>query len=182
MRKPFADLGMIAVRITGSAPAAVFAIVAMSAAMLLLLAGSPARVHAAAAGVEELAWLEGTWAGVSDGVAMEETWSSPSGGGLVGMHKDSKGGRMVSFEFFRIVPGESTGVCYLAGPLGREPVRFCAIELGAHRVVFENREHDFPQRIAYWLTPDRRLHARVSGRIAGEDRSEEWAWERKRSR
>lgn len=53
---------------------------------------------AAIAGADSarLSWLEGHWTGEKDGVAMEEHWTSPSGGALLGMHKDVKGGRMVS--------------------------------------------------------------------------------------
>ena len=29
-----------------------------------------------------LAWLEGRWTGVSDGVSMEEQWTAPAGGSL----------------------------------------------------------------------------------------------------
>ena len=130
--------------------------------------------------VQSLAWLAGSWSGVTKGVTMEETWSSPDGGGLVGMHKDSKGGRMVAFEFFRIAPGDSGGVCYFASPGGRPATRFCAIELGQARVVFENLEHDFPQRVLYWLEPDGRLHARIEGTIGGKPAAEDWIWSRRR--
>ncbi|MFN0152142.1 MAG: DUF6265 family protein [bacterium] len=129
--------------------------------------------------VENLAWLEGVWTGVTNGVAMEEHWSSPAGGGLIGMHKDTKGGRIVSYEFFRIVPGDSSGVCYLTSPNGRPPITFCAIELTASRVVFENLAHDFPQRILYWLGDAGTLHARIEGMIGGKLESEEWAWSRR---
>jgi hypothetical protein len=65
----------------------------------------------------------------------------------------------------------------MASPLGRAPVAFRAVELSDSRVVFENREHDFPQRILYWL--DRgRLHARIEGKIQNSVHSEEWVWDR----
>jgi len=126
-----------------------------------------------------LAWLEGVWIGSSNGTAMEEQWSSPAGGALIGMHKDTRDGRMTSFEFFRIVFVDSSGICYLASPNGRTATPFCAIEIGDSRVLFENREHDFPQRILYWREGEDRLHARIEGTIGGEKRSEEWLWSRR---
>lgn len=45
------------------------------------------------------------------------------------------------------------------------------------KVVFENREHDFPQRIIYWLDDDGSLRARIEGTIGGQSRSQEWKWE-----
>ncbi len=140
----------------------------------LATAATPAKLT-----VENFAWLEGVWTGVTNGVAMEEYWSSPAGGGLVGMHKDTKGGRIISYEFFRIVPGDSSGVCYLTSPNGAPPTSFCAIELTGSRVVFENLAHDFPQRILYWLDDSDSLHARIEGMIDGKLESEEWVWSRR---
>ena len=137
----------------------------------------PAACLADIASVDRLRWMAGVWAGTKDGVQMEEHWSTPDGGGLIGMHKDSKNGRMTSWEFFRIVPADSGGVCYMTSPLGHTPTPFCAIELTDSRVVFENREHDFPQRILYWMEKGV-LHARIEGTLHGKPESEEWAWTR----
>ncbi len=153
-------------------------------ALLLLSLGTAGLCSAAEpkGHLEQLAWLEGTWVGATNGLTMEEIWSSPAGGGLIGMHKDSKGGRMTSYEFFRVISRDSSGVCYMASPLGKPPVPFCAIELNDHRVVFENREHDFPQRVLYWLEADGRLHARIEGTLRGRAQSEDWIWARKPAR
>ncbi len=59
---------------------------------------------------------------------------------------------------------------------------FCAIELTDRRVVFENLQHDFPQRVMYWLEPDGRLHARIEGMQAGKLGSHDWVWTRKKAR
>jgi hypothetical protein len=127
--------------------------------------------------IEELDWIAGSWSGEKDGIVSEEHWTTPSGGGLVGMHKDVRQGRMIFFEFLRIVSDEK-GVCYIASPGGAPPTSFCAIEGGRQRVVFENLEHDFPQRILYWLDGDGRLHARIEGPPGGDQRTEEWVWTR----
>ena len=52
------------------------------------------------------------------------------------------------------------------------------IEQGEQRVVFENAEHDFPQRIIYWMTKDGSLHAKIEGSLGGKPASEEWTWRR----
>jgi pyridoxine/pyridoxamine 5'-phosphate oxidase len=44
------------------------------------------------------------------------------------------------------------------------------------RVVFENREHDFPQRIPYWRGEKNRLHARIEGELDGRMQAEEGSW------
>jgi hypothetical protein len=126
-------------------------------------------------GVERLAWLEGRWEGESDGVSMEEQWTSLRGGALLGLHRDVKAGRMVSFEFLRI---EATpeGTFYFASPRSKPPVPFKLVEASERRAVFENRQHDFPQRILYWLDASGAMHARIEGPQGGKTVSEEWVW------
>jgi hypothetical protein len=52
------------------------------------------------------------------------------------------------------------------------------IELSGKKVVFENPQHDFPQRIIYWLEGDNALHAKIEGTYKGQAESEEWVWKR----
>ncbi len=123
-----------------------------------------------------LAWMEGTWAGTMGRSAIEETWSSPSGGAMVGMQKATREGRLVSFDFMRIVAADSGRVAFLASPNGAAVTRFVSIELTDQRVVFENPTHDFPQRVLYWIPEDGRLHARIEGSMNGVPRAIDWVW------
>ena len=124
-----------------------------------------------------LDWMTGTWSATRNGVTHQETWTGPDGELLLGMHKEVRGGKALSFEFLRIAEVDGQ-LCLFASPGGVEPTRFCAVEVAAHRVVFENPAHDFPQRILYWRSGSGELHARVEGRVKGEDVAEEWSWER----
>jgi len=45
------------------------------------------------------------------------------------------------------------------------------------RIVFENLEHDYPQRILYWRDGEK-LCARTEGEIDGKSESEEWCYAR----
>ncbi len=127
------------------------------------------------AGFEQLAWLEGRWEGESGGVSMEEQWTSLRGGALLGLHRDVKAGRMISFEFLRI-QATPEGTFYFASPRSKPPVPFKLVEAGERRAVFENRQHDFPQRILYWLDASGAMHARIEGPQGGKTVSEEWVW------
>lgn len=149
------------------------------ASLLALFAGAfPAGASPEPASIANLAWLEGAWGGTQDGVASEEHWTSPAGGGLVGMHKDVQAGKMSGFEFLRIEIDARQRICYVAMPGGKAPTSFCAVEIGERRVVFENTEHDFPQRILYWLAADGSLHARIEGPLDGKQAAMEWTWSR----
>jgi hypothetical protein len=127
--------------------------------------------------VARLAWMQGRWTGEKDGVWMEELWTDARGGALLGLHRDVKEGRLLSWEFLRIAT-TSEGTFYFASPRSAPPTPFRLVEQGEKRVVFENKEHDFPQRILYWLDAQGGLHARIEGPIDGKPVSEEWVWTR----
>jgi hypothetical protein len=136
------------------------------------------RSHAApAAGtrLQSLAWMSGSWVQDSAGTRIEEHWTAPLGGIMLGMHRDAVPNRRTTFEFLRIVE-DTSGVAYLASPGGGPVTRFPLASAGPRRVVFENLEHDFPQRVIYWLGDDGALHARVEGEVNGKLESEEWRW------
>ena len=145
----------------------------MGASMFLAPADGPA-----AGDVDRLQWMRGRWVGEKHGVRMEEHWVGPLGGALLGVHGDVKAGRLVSWEFLRIDASDE-GVFYYASPRSAPPTPFKLVEMEARRVVFENKTHDFPQRILYWLDGREVLHARIEGTRNGASVSEEWAWKRK---
>lgn len=142
--------------------------------MVMLALGAMA---ARADTVDQLRWMAGSWASDSAGVRIEEHWTAPYGGLMVGMHRDVIGGRATGFEFFRI-RGDSIGLVYLSQPGGRPPHPFRVKELTARSVVFEDPEHDFPQRLMYWLDDRGALHARIEGTMNGKLASENWRWKR----
>lgn len=131
----------------------------------------------AASRLDRLGWMAGTWAWDSAGHRSEEHWMEPRGGLMVGMNRTVRDGRARAFEFLRIRERGDT-IAYLASPGGRPATTFTLTELGERRVVFENPAHDFPQRIAYWLAADGRLHARVDGTMDGRATSENYVWTR----
>jgi hypothetical protein len=144
------------------------------ATVMLCLSG---LAHSQEMDLTKLSWLEGLWTGAKDGIEMEERWTSTKGGALLGVHRDVKNGRMVSFEFFRIDTTKD-GAFYFASPRGATPTLFKLVTLEDKRVVFENKAHDFPQRILYWLDTAGALHARIEGPLRGKEASEEWVWKK----
>jgi Domain of unknown function (DUF6265) len=146
-------------------------------AVTLALVSFGASAGARATDLSSLAWMAGNWSGVQGGVEMEEFWQEPKGNTMLGLHRDVKGGRTVSFEFLRI---EATpeGITYWASPGGRPATPFRSIEQKDKRAVFENAKHDFPQRVIYWISEDGALHAKIEGTMNGKAASEEWTWRR----
>lgn len=150
------------------------AIAALAVFVVLSLAEGDGNVEKRNAAIDQLAWMSGRWSGNINGVLMEELWTDPAGGIMLGLHRDVAGPK-TSFEFLRIA--EVNGrLAYLASPAGQPAVQFPLVESSVKRVVFENRQHDFPQRIIYWMA-GAKLCARVEGPAGGE-MNEEWCWSR----
>jgi hypothetical protein len=149
----------------------------LSLALLLLAAAARLAGADSPAGAPE--WMAGAWAGTQDGLEMEELWTPMKGGSMLGLHRDVRGGKTVSFEFLRIEISPE-GATYWASPQGRPATPFRMVESAERRIVFANPEHDFPTRILYWLSEDGLLHARIEGTLKGKPASEEWSWRRAR--
>ncbi|MGZ8833051.1 MAG: DUF6265 family protein [Thermoanaerobaculia bacterium] len=132
-----------------------------------------------ASGADFPAWMAGSWTGESGGVKMEEHWTSAAGGLMLGMHRDLKPNGTTAFEFLRVEQRKDGTLVYQAMPMGRPATPFALKTMTSSRVVFENLEHDFPQRIIYWRA-GKRLCARVEGTIGGKVEFEEFCWTRAR--
>ncbi len=110
--------------------------------------------------IDDLKWLAGDWRGKQRTATIDERWCAAAGGAMLGTSRTVNGGRMVAFEFLRIVE-RGPRLIYFAQPGGRPPTEFVLVELEETRAVFENPLHDFPQRIAYERVDDQ-LTAEIS--------------------
>jgi hypothetical protein len=115
---------------------------------------------------EALAWMQGSWCGKDEDQVLEETWMMPAEGEAIGMSRTLAGGRMISFEFMRIANLDGTETL-LAQPNGDAPVSFPRTDGGEGWIRFENKEHDYPQRIEYRESATG-LHAEIGGPGAGD--------------
>ena len=117
---------------------------------VLLMGQAPPRMS-----VSELAWLSGRWESMSvRGRWTEETWSAPRGGVMLGYSRSGTGETMREFEFLRLQAGSDGVPAYLAQPGGRPATTFRLTASEGQSATFDNRQHDFPQRIRYVRTGD----------------------------
>jgi hypothetical protein len=124
-----------------------------------------------------LDWLVGGWARVAGETRMEECWLPARGGVMLGLHRDVFSKDRSFFEYLRIGL-EGNDLVYYASPLGRKATPFRLKSLSEGKVIFENPDHDFPQRIIYLLKDANTLVARIEGEEEGKEKSSQWEWKR----
>lgn len=144
--------------------------------LTILIAFSFTAVTFSAATLDGLAWMSGSWATTSEKGSSEELWTDPSGGLMLGIHRDVPTDRDTQFEFLRIEERDGV-VSYIAQPGGKPPTAFRLMALEGEKATFENPDHDFPQRIIYWID-DGKLCARAEA-IAEPGKGPQWCWGRK---
>lgn len=121
--------------------------------------------------IDDLAWLSGCWMSSNQEPGSAEHWMLPAGGTMIGMNRTVSGGKTVAFEFMRIVEQEDGGLEFIASPSGQKTTGFTMTNVTNREVIFENPDHDFPQRIIYRLVSDEELLGRIEGTIDGVERA-----------
>lgn len=123
----------------------------------------PAAPMTAAVAINQLGWLAGHWRMEKGGRVVEEQWMAPAGGVMLGMSRTVSRGKVVEHEFIQIREGPGGALYFIALPSGQKEAAFLIKSMTATEAVFENQQHDFPQRISYTLQPDGSLLAAIEG-------------------
>lgn len=144
------------------------------------LVTSMAASIAPAAGppIEQIGWLAGCWNADNAEPGSGEQWMPLAGGTLLGIGRTVRGGKTVAYEFMRIGASADGSIAFFAQPSGQAPASFALLRLGTNEVVFENPDHDFPQRVIYRFEPPARLRARIEGVRQGVSRGIDFPMQR----
>jgi hypothetical protein len=127
------------------------------------LLGADNKKPVPAASIDRLGWLAGHWRLEKAGRVIDEQWMAPAGGLMLGMARTIAKGQVREYEFVLIREGPGGELFYVAQPSGQKEATFKQQFLTDTEVVFENKEHDFPQKIGYRLQPDGTLVAYIEG-------------------
>ncbi len=125
------------------------------------------------ASLENLSWLSGCWEGRQGNAVLEEIWSKPAGGSMLGLSRTVKGEQTVSFEFMQLRQ-ENGVLVFLPQPQGGTRVPFPLKDSFGGKLTFENKEHDFPQRVIYERKGPALLLAAIEGIYKGKEAREEF--------
>lgn len=148
----------------------------ITALALLLAAERPGAAPAEAKGVATLAWLQGCWQATSGDGVVEEQWTAPRGRSMVGLSRTVRGGELTEYEMV-VVRERGDRLVYIAHPSGQPAAEFLSTDVSEAAVVFENLQHDFPQRIGYQRKGSELL-AWIEGKRDGRTRRVEFPYRR----
>ena len=95
-------------------------------------------------------WMTGSWVYSDEAGWSEEYWTTLRGDIMLGSSRSGSGNRLDFWEQMRIQKEADGTVAFWAVTADQNPVRFELVVSMDNEVVFENAEHDYPQRIRYW--------------------------------
>ena len=109
----------------------------------------------------------GTWKMISDKIEYYEEWRLINGSELIGIgFSIEEGDTVLSEELY--VKKFADKWAYIALPVNQTITLFALSEYSENKFIFENEEHDYPQKIIYEFTADGKLNALTEGLIEGE--------------
>ncbi|MCA1602147.1 MAG: DUF6265 family protein [Acidobacteria bacterium] len=123
--------------------------------------------------LDDLSWLSGCWEGRQGNAIIEEIWSKPAGGSMLGLGRTVKDKRTVSFEFMQFRE-QNGSLVFLPQPQGGARVSFPLKDSLGGKLIFENKEHDFPQRVIYERKAPALLLSAIEGTNKGKESREEF--------
>lgn len=124
-------------------------------------------------------WLIGKWENELDGTHVTEIWEK-GGDALLGKSYSIRNKDTVSSERIRLQQ-EGDKLYYIPVVKNQNEgqlVKFALISSTDHQLIFENPDHDFPQKISYTLINKDSLLAEISGTVQGKQQSEKFPMRR----
>lgn len=99
---------------------------------------------------------------------------------MLGTSRTVANGKTVASEFIQIRQEETGDLYYVAKPSDQKEASFKLLRVNPREIVFENRAHDFPQRIIYRFKKKGSLLARIEGLMDGKEKSIDFPMKRVR--
>ncbi len=146
-------------------------------ALLLSLCSCAGMNTGGSSTMKQVKWLSGTWENKAQRGSIFENWKTGDDSTLIGRSYSIRNGKdTVVFETIQL--RQRNGALYYVpiarGQNNNQPVPFKMTLLTKDQMVFENPEHDFPQKITYTRMAKDSLLAEISGTVKGQARSQKF--------
>lgn len=131
--------------------------------------------------IAQLNWLLGTWTNDAGEEFSQETWSKENDSTFTAFSFKQIDGKTVFAETMALEQkgGRLLLTVATANEIESAPVTFSFISSGEKQFTFENKNHDFPERIIYTNPVKDSLHAWIEGTVNDEDKKVEFNFTRK---
>jgi hypothetical protein len=141
--------------------------------VLILILSSALFSCKRSADINSFSWLAGKWIGKYDSIPVFEQWKPAEGKVMYGRGGVLSGKDTVFAEKVQIEE-RADGLYYVAIVGDKGAVDFKFTKYDHDTAVFENPQHDFPQRVLYYKNPDGTFYACVDGKFKGKYVREEF--------
>lgn len=161
--------------------AAVFALLASCTKKETTTEETTAPVAEAPNKMAKAEWLLGAWDNTMPEGTLTEKWEKVNDSVMHGESHFVMGGKDTVFaEHINLesTNGKLAYVVTIPGQNGDKPVRFDMTTSNENQIVFENPQHDFPNKIVYNKIGNDSLTAEISGMKKGKPASEQFAMKR----
>lgn len=121
--------------------------------------------------LDKIGWVLGYWEMVSPEGKVTESWvrTNDSVYSGIGKYTDTAGQTLTTEEISIVLrDGKLLYIPLVSNQNDGEPVIFSEVEFSDTMVVFENKNHDFPQRIVYVKQGEGKMLAYIEGEMNGE--------------
>ena len=132
--------------------------------------------------LQQAGWLIGTWENSSEIGDFTEIWTKANDSVYKAESYVVKRNDTLFSEFIKLeeVHGKLAYIVSVPGQNNEKPVRFEMTSGTDKEMVFENPEHDFPNKITYIKITDDSIVAIISGMQKGKPTKEEFPMKRKK--
>jgi hypothetical protein len=142
--------------------------VAIKFSAILILVLATAAFAQQPSTLTQLRWISGCWnATTTDGSDAQEQWTRPEGDTMFGVTRIINAGQTISFRYMQIRQ-KVADVLFILQLDGGQAVTYKLVKLNDSEAVFENSQHDPPQRIVYQRLVDGTFIAAIDGEEAGK--------------
>jgi uncharacterized protein DUF6265 len=153
----------------------------LKCAPAILVAVLVCGVYAQQLTIDRVGWLQGCWQSTTAQATIEEQWMAPRGGTMLGMGRTVRGGSTAEYELV-LIREQNGQLAYEAHPSGQPSATFLSTAVSEETVVFDNPEHDFPQRVGYRRQGADKIEAWIEGQANGRTRRIDFSYQRVRCR
>lgn len=130
--------------------------------------------------IKQMEWVIGKWENITGEGELYEIWAKTndtiySGRSFMIANNDTVFSEKISLE---LKNNELFYIPTIGNQNNAQPITFKLVGIENNEIIFENMEHDFPQRVIYANPKPDSLYARIEGNENGKFRKEEFFMKR----